>query len=349
MTGVPAAAIVAVLERAAARIGAQLLVEPEWGCVGQVLYPSGVRRYFKLSTLDLNTMGASEIARDKGYARFFLKSMGYPVAEGRTFLSPRWARELKTAGRGIDEAWQYARTLGLPVFVKPNALSRGVAVAKVHNRRDFYWAAREAARRDKAFLVEAALTGQDYRFVVLDGETISAYERVRLGVTGDGVSTMRDLLTAKAAKFQSEGRLETIVPADRRIVSNLKRRNMTLETILPPDVSIPLLDNANLSAGGTSIDVTQIVHPDYRDLAARIAHDMGLRLVGVDLMINGSITDPPANGSYWVIEVNSAPGLDHYAAMGDTQQGIVDDLYFRVLRAMERPQERAILSTARPA
>jgi carbamoylphosphate synthase large subunit len=174
-TPVTSALIVDVLQRAADKIGAVLTIEPEWGCVGQVRYKSGVCRYFRLSTLDLNPMGASEIARDKGYARFFLAQMGHPVAEGNTFLSTERAAMLRRPERGgVDAAWSYAEALGLPVFVKPNSLSRGVGVAKANTREEFRRAAQKAFEHDRVIVVEKAVTGKDYRLVVLDGVVISA-------------------------------------------------------------------------------------------------------------------------------------------------------------------------------
>ena len=37
--------------------------------------------------MDLNPVGASDIAKDKDYANFFMKKMGYPIVPGRTFFS----------------------------------------------------------------------------------------------------------------------------------------------------------------------------------------------------------------------------------------------------------------------
>ena len=39
---------------------------------------------------------------------------------------------------------------------------------------------------------------------------------------------------------------------------------------------------------------------------------------------------------YWVIEVNSAPGLDHYVTTGKAQQKIVEDMYLQVLKSMQK-------------
>ena len=96
-----------------------------------------------------------------------------------------------------------------------------------------------------------------------------------------------------------------------------------------------LLDNANLSTGGDSVDVTETVHPTFKKLAIALTRDMGLRMCGVDLMVNGDISRKPVRGTYWILEINSAPGLDHYAKIGRAQEKIVEDLYLKVLRHMD--------------
>ena len=93
-----------------------------------------------------------------------------------------------------------------------------------------------------------------------------------------------------------------------------------------------MLDNANLSTGGTSIDVTEKVHPFFKNIAIKLTKDIGLRLCGVDLIIVGDISKPAK--SWYVIEINSAPGLDHYAALVKKQQNIVEALYTKVFKAM---------------
>src|SRR5579872_5074972 len=92
--------LVPILKKIAPRIGATVLVEPEWGIVGQITFKSGRHSYFRYSTLDLNPMGGSEIARDKDYANFFMKEMGYPIVPGsKTFFSDRWAKAIGSSRR----------------------------------------------------------------------------------------------------------------------------------------------------------------------------------------------------------------------------------------------------------
>jgi len=321
-----------ILKRVAKKIDADILLEPEYGFAGRVKYRSGVQRYFRASSLDLNHLGASEIAKDKDYANFFLADAGYPVIEGRTFFSDEFGEALGSK-RNIGAGYKYALTLGFPVFVKPNSKSQGTGVAKVYNKKAFYKAMREAFKKDRVVLVQRPVIGTDYRIVVLDNEVISAYERIPLFVIGDGVSTILELLMKKQRKFEKEGRDTTINLKDYRISLELARHKMTVSSVIPKGERVQLLNNANLSSGGDSVDVSQSVHPEFKKIAIALTKAMGLRLCGVDLMISGDIKNAP--DKYWVIEINSAPGLDNYFAIGPKQEKIVEKLYLKVLKAME--------------
>lgn len=324
-----------LLKKIAPTIGATILLEPEWGIAGQITFKSGKRSYFRYNTLDLNPVGASDIAKDKDYANFFMLSLGYPVVPGsKTFFRSDWATTIGSEGRTIDDAYAYAVSLGMPVIVKPNSGSQGTGVALVHTKREFYRAARSIFKNDRILLVQALVRGNDYRLVVLDDEIISAYERVPLSVVGDGVSSIRALLEKKQLQFVREKRDTRIDYADPRITAKLAQYKLTLDSVLVRKGKVFLLDNANLSTGGDSFDVTHAVHPDFKEVAIKLTKDMGLRFCGVDLMIAGSITDAPCE--YWVIEINAAPGLDHYARSGRAQEAIVEDLYRKVIRSIDQ-------------
>lgn len=182
--------------------------------------------------------------------------------------------------------------------------------------------------------MQQKLSGRDYRVVVLDGAIISAYERIPLSVVGDGKHAVRELLTRVQKRFVSSGRGTHIDLDDPRFVEKLQRQHMTMESVLDEGERIFLLDNANLSSGGESVDVTNLVHAKFREICIRLAHDMGLRLCGVDLLIEGSIEESPKK--WWILEVNHAPGPDHYATTGMKQRKIVESLYTRILLSMEK-------------
>lgn len=322
-----------LLTHLAPKIGARVLLE-SWGYAGQITFASGKKTYFRYNTMDLNPVGASDIAKDKDYANFFMQDMGYPVIpNSKTFFSKEWSATIGVERRGIDDAYLYAKSIGFPVVVKPNSGSRGAHVAFVHTKQDFYKAMRAIFRSDRIALVQSPVQGKDYRIVVLDDSIISAYERIPLSVVGDGTSSIRVLLERKQAGFLAEKRDTQINVADPRIAQKLQRQGLHLDSVVQSEECVFLLDNANLSTGGDSRDVTDCVHKDFAALAIRLTRDMGLRLCGVDIIVSGDISE--VSNEYWIIEINAAPGLDHYARSGAAQVKIVEDLYMRVLKALD--------------
>jgi len=322
------------LIRLASKIEAKIVLEPKWRKVGQITFKSGRRRYFRYSTLDLNRVGASDIAKDKDYSKFFMQKMGYPIIPGKAFCSKGWALKIG-ANESLSEAKKFAQHLGWPVIVKPNSSSQGRGVSKANTLREFELAFASVSKLDQMILVEQFIAGKDYRIVVLDNRVISAYERVPLSVTGDGKASILGLLAKKQRMFERTDRDTIIDTRDPRIVRKLARQNLSLSSKPKRGEKIFLLDNANLSGGGDSIDVTAEISSGFKALAINLTREMGLRLCGVDLITETDISGPPMKNAHWIIEINAAPGLDHYASIGKKQKKIVDDLYAEVLTAMD--------------
>lgn len=321
-----------ILQKIAPRIGAVVTMEPNWQIVGQITFKNGRKSYFKYSALDLNPMGASAIARDKDFASFFIRKEGYPVPLGEAFYSTAWCHTIGSK-RNIDVAYHYAQKLGWPVIVKPDNASQGIGVTLVYNKTEFYQTLKQIFTYDRIALVQRYLSGRDYRIVVLDDQIISAYERIPLSVIGDGRSTILGLLKKKQRQFQASSRDTSLKLDDPRMTLKLKHLGLSFQSVPKRGERVFLLDNANLSTGGDSVDVSDQIYPDFARIAIKLTKDMGLRLCGVDLIVAGNISQKPDR--YWVLEINSAPGLDHYAKTGKAQQQIVEDLYLKVLKSLE--------------
>lgn len=320
-----------IIEKAAKKLGVRIDIEPKYRYVGQITMASGRKIYFRGTNFDINPLGASEVAKDKAYAAYFMARLGYPVVEGREFFTDRWCAVLGSR-RNMKAAYRYARSLGFPVIVKPNSKSQGSGVSLVHNQKELYRAVRALSRNENVFLVERVAVGNDYRIVVLDREVISAYQRLPLAVVGDSRSSIQKLLRDKQKEFRRIGRDTRIPIDDVRITIRLRRLGMTRRTVLPPGQRLELLANANLSTGGDAVDVTGNLHPQWRKLAAELTRDMNLRFCGVDVMAEGTLAEAPQK--FVVLEINAAPGLDNYAATGPKQRRIVVEMYKQVLAAM---------------
>ncbi len=323
-----------LITKLAPKVRARVVLEPEWGYVGQIIYKNGVTRSIRHLSLDLNPIASSDIARDKGYAKFFLQERGYPVAGGFTVYSPKWAKVIGS-NKSIAYALKKAKKYNFPLVVKPNSKSQGTGVEVVHTMTELKTALTSIFKYDNVALVEDYLPGLDYRIVVLDNKIISAYTRVPLSVIGDGKKSILKLLKEKNQLFIKTGRDTRINFKDIRIKNKLKRNGYTFASIPMKAEQIFLLDNANLSTGGDSVDVTHKIHSSFKKLAINITRDMGLRICGVDLMLTkGDITEDMNKTKYYVIEINSAPGLDHYVTTGKAQKRIVEDMYLEVLKAL---------------
>ena len=328
--------VTSIIQKVAEEIGAVVLVDPECTFVGLITFKNGNKTFFRTTRFSINSSASAAIAKDKGVSSFFLNKFGYKVTEGKTFFSEELCEEIANP-RNIDAGFYYAKELGFPLIVKPINLSQGTFVTKVHNKKEYYQAAKKILQKISGFIVERFYSGNDYRIVVLDDEVVSAYQRIPLFIMGDGQSNVLELLQQKQETFIKNGRKEIIDFEDYRIKKNLRRRKLNFSSVIPKNNIVYLLDNANLSTGGEAIDFTENIHPDFQKLAVNITKDMELRLAGVDILTN-DITSPMVD--YTIIEVNGAPSLTHYASFGEVQTKRVENLYLKILKALENENNR---------
>ncbi len=319
-----------ILLEIAEEVGVKLFIEPQWGYAGRIETKDGRIYYFHSTKFDINGLGSSEIAHDKAYASFFMQHLGYPVPDGESFYDDDWCKMIKT-DRNTHAAIVYAEELGYPVLVKPNSESQGRGVEEVFSRDQLLQALHHifVNLNGHIALIQRVVRGSDYRIVVLDDTVLCAYRRSPLSVVGTGKHTIMELLEQKQQQFIAKGRDTVIKIKDPRIERRLSGLGLSFSHVVTKGKSVQLLANANLSTGGDAEDVTGEMHEEYKRMAIRLTHDMGLRYSGIDIMTADPIAQEPQN--YTVIEINAAPGLDYYAESGDTQKNIVKTLYKTLL------------------
>ncbi len=100
----------------------------------------------------------------------------------------------------------------------------------------------------------------------------------------------------------------TKIKIDPVVLMSLKQKGLTLSYTPKLGEMVYLRDSANLSTGGTSIDVTKQIHPDNKALVEYAVRIIGLDIAGVDLVI-GDIRKSYMEQEGAIIEVNAAPGL----------------------------------------
>ncbi|WP_045746685.1 cyanophycin synthetase [Actinoplanes rectilineatus] len=285
----------------------------------------GIRRRLAWAAMTDRTSGVGvDIAGDKHVTRRLLGEAGIPVAPGGAADSPA-------------DAVRLLADLGAPVVVKPRHGRQGRGVALNLTCPAEVEAACAAAGGD--MVVERQLGGRDYRVLVVAGEVVAAAERVAAHVVGDGSASIAELVertNADPRRGVGHSRVLTRIVVDDVVRRVLGREGLTPETIPADGVTVWLRDNANLSTGGTSRDVTDQVHPDVTRLCRRVAVLVGLDIAGIDLRLPDIGSPVPPTGdpdlvTAGVIEVNAVPGLRMHLA---PVHGRARDVGDAIVRAM---------------
>jgi len=239
------------------------------------------------------------IAQDKDLTRTLLAEAGIPVPEGRPVAD-------------AADAWAVAEEIAAPVVVKPRYGNQGRGVSvDLKSREEIERAWQLAREQDACVVVERFVTGDDYRLLVVGGRVVAAARRRPPTVTGDGFLTVKQLADRVNEDPQRCGDHATClspVIIDDVALAVLDEQGLTPESIPEDGRMVLLRQNANLSTGGTSEDVTDIVHAEVAARAVEAARIIGLDVAGIDI-VTSDISQPLESQRGVVIEVNAGPGL----------------------------------------
>ena len=173
--------------------------------------------------------------------------------------------------------------------------------------------AKEYSRR---VIVEKFVTGFDFRVLVINNEVIAAAQRVPAHVIGNGKNTIQELIditNEDPRRGYGHENVLTEITIDRTTERLIDNAGYTLDSVLPEDETLYLKSTANLSTGGTSVDVTDLMHPENVFIAERISRVIGLDICGIDIMAPNLTQSLKENGGV-ILEVNAAPGFRMHLA-----------------------------------
>lgn len=268
------------------------------GSLVQLGYGAAQRRIWTAETDQTSAIGEA-IAKDKELTRGLLMAAGIPVPAGRP---------VQCAG----DAWEAAREIGLPVVVKPQHGNQGRGVAVNLQTEAEVRAAYEAARKEEStVVVERHISGNDYRLLVVGKRVVAAARRDPAQVTGDGRSSIVELIEqANRDPRRSDGHatVMSLIKIDEVARAVLKQQGYQPDSVPPAGQTVLIRRNANLSTGGSAVDVTDCVHPDVAARAVEAARMVGLDIAGIDV-VAADIAMPLENQGAAIVEVNAGPGL----------------------------------------
>lgn len=273
-----------------------------WAYLGQQLFRLGHgahSRWFDSSMTDQTPAIGVALARDKLRCAALLRRQGLPVPPHHRV-------------RNEDEAVAAARRLGLPVVVKPMDLDRGLGVrARLRSEQAVRQAYRQAREHSPNVLVERQIPGEDHRFHVFAGQVYRVRHRTPGGVTGDGRSSVRQLLerlNADPRRGEVGSNAELFrIDLDEDAADMLNEQQLGLDEVPAAGRFVALRSIANVAVGGQSLHVPlERVHPDNLLLAERAVRTLRLDLAAVDLLMP-DLTRSWLEVGAGICEVNAKP------------------------------------------
>jgi cyanophycin synthetase len=267
---------------------------------------------------------AVEISCDKEDTHNLLNDLGLPVPQQLMIYSER-------------QAIRAAKRIGYPVVLKPlNANhGRGVSINLTTDEQvELAFAEAQKHGTSRAVLVESYLTGYDHRMLVVNNELVAVAKRVPGHVVGNGkdsIEKLIEIVNLDPRRGVGHEKVLTRLELDTQAERLMEEGGVNKDTVLEDGQVFFLRSTANLSTGGTAIDVTDIVHPDNRDMAIRAIRAIGLDIGGVDFLTDDISRSYKEIGG-GICECNAAPGFRMHVAPSEGQPrdvaGKVMDMLF---------------------
>lgn len=242
--------------------------------------------------LPFNSTAAAMLCKQKELTKNILKEVGISVPAGVLIKNKAQAKEALLQ-----------KKIKFPLVVKPDteALGRGV-VANILNEEELIGVVENVTSKFGSCVIEEYCKGDDYRFLVLQGEVIAVTRRIKPFVVGDGISSLENLIEVYNGKRTKKFEI------DREVQRNLQRQNVSLQTVLEAGKVITLRENSNNTTGGKAEDATDEASLYLKKIAVLASHELGLVFSGVDIITSN--IKATKGDVYFVTEVNSAPGFD---------------------------------------
>jgi len=259
---------------------------------------------FRATMTDRTSSIAVDLASNKDETKRMLKDAAIPVAKGVCISNPN----------DLEDA---VKNVGFPLVFKPLDGNHGKGASiNVKTMEEAIAAFEHAKKYSRRIIIEKFITGFDFRILVINNRFIAAALREPAHVIGDGKSTIQQLIDKEnldPRRGYGHENVLTEISIDHETMEQLAKSGYTLETKLKKDELCYLKGTANLSTGGTSTDITDIVHPHNIFICERISRVIGLDICGIDIMASNLSEPLEATGGV-VLEVNAAPGFRMHLA-----------------------------------
>ena len=265
----------------------------------KVLY-SWIDKKFLGGCSSYNSLATRKSCRSKKQARDVFAANGIPHARGDIFYTP-------------FKAFTFAKRYGFPLCIKPNVsgFSRG-SHFPINNYAELIKAVFQVKIWWPSSVVEQYLEGRNYRVVVVEDSIMSVIRRYPPFVTGDGNSTLAELIDRENGLRLKMSLYPVIHPIKKnRAVSRfISKKKLTFSSVPAAGEMVVLFNRISLAPGGVieTID-KQTVHPDNSALFLKLIPLFNANILGIDAIFEKGIEISHREQEVIFLEVNSRPYL----------------------------------------
>lgn len=243
---------------------------------------------------------------NKGIMKEKFLKVGLPVAKGGVAFTK--AKALKIFNE-----------ITKPIITKPNLGSRSRhTMIHINTEEDLIVGFKKAKKLSPLVVIEEELNGFLFRGTLVDRKLVGVVKRDQPEVKGDGIHTVRELLEEENKRPERNGPIFHKITIDQETEKEFRRQNIKLDDIPEKDKTIFFSQKTSRGCGGTTTEVTDIIHPENVKMLEKLGEYLKDPLVGVDFIME-DITKPWTEEQHCgIIECNSLPFIDlhHYPLFG---------------------------------
>lgn len=249
------------------------------------------------------------------------------IAMNKLFTKRLWDSEgvpnnpyVSLSSNHFDKALDFAQQYNWNVVLKPIGGYGGRDVytdIRDEDELKQYWKIlvsniKSSKRKQKNILIERKFDAEDYRFFVVGGKVVAVLNRVPANIVGDGVRKISELIKDKQdERYKNPDLFSRPMKVDSIVEHNLSAMNYSFDTVPKASEKVVLRNNANLSTGGDSIDVTEKVSSDVKLLVEKAVLSIpNLHCSAIDVLAKDIFDDNDLSHNNIVMnEIESDPGM----------------------------------------
>lgn len=189
-----------------------------------------------------------------------------------------------------EELLEKIKSLSFPLMVKP--LVKDVTFSLISNIENKEQLLDTLLNFSKSYsnqivVIEEQLIGEHYQLYVVNNEVVAAVKKEPANIIGDGIHNIEQLIEIKNKERKKNPYLsDKLIQINEHLINFLQKQNLTLKSIPGNSNKVFLSNQANISNGAETIDVTENLLESIKQTAINAVNSIpGLAHAGVEIIV----------------------------------------------------------------